>query len=93
MPDIRVQSAALGLVVLDETNHPIVSDSRGSLIGTGQAPVSVPLLSLSGASFRPFAVQRPIKAGDQWSFTVQNTDPAHATTLAGIFLYLEGARR
>ncbi len=93
MPVPEAQSAALALAIVDETAHPIISDSRGSLIGTGLAPVAVSLLTLSGRSFRPFALQRPVAAGDQWIFTVQNSDAAHATTLAGIFLYIEDARR
>lgn len=93
MPVIEAQSAQLGLVVTDEQGHPLISDGRSSLIGTGLAPVSVPLLTLSGRSFRPFALQRPVAGGDKWIFTVQNVDTAHATTLAGIFLYIKGAQR
>jgi hypothetical protein len=92
LPDVafasyEAQCARLSLAVVDEVNQPLFSDSRGTLLGTTNAPVAAPLFQLFGRSFRPYALQRPIAALDVWRFTVQNADTANAQALAGIFLY------
>lgn len=81
------QIAQLSLQVTDETNQPVISDSRGTIVGSTNAPVASPLLQLFGRGFHPFALQRPLASLDVWRFTVQNADPVNAQTLAGIFLY------
>lgn len=96
LPDVAFgtyveQCAQLSLSVVDETNQPLVSDSRGTIVGTTNAPVAAPFFMLFGKSFRPFALQRPIASLDRWLFTVQNADTARAQVLAGIYLYFQEA--
>lgn len=81
------QIAQLSLNVIDEVNQPLISDSRGTIVGTTRAPVAAPFLMLFGRAFHPFAMQRPIASLDVWRFTIQNAHTARAQTLAGIFLY------
>ena len=79
----------LALGIVDETNNPIVFDGRGTLQGTTLAPVAADCLALSGLQFRRFPMQRPVAAGDQWIFSLQNRDTVNAITVAGIFIYFE----
>ncbi len=87
----QAQCAQLAMVITDEVNQPLVSDSRGTVKGTLRAPVALPLLAAFGRAFHPFPLQRPIAALDVWRFTVQNSDTAHAQVLEGIYLYFEDA--
>jgi hypothetical protein len=84
------QAARTSLVIVDETNQPIVSDSRGTLRGVTNAPVAAPLLSMFGRGAHPFPIQRPVAAQDQWFVSFQNEDPANVVTLAGLFLLFQG---
>ncbi len=81
------QLAALGLIINDETNQPVVSDTRGGVQGSNQVQPAASLLSLHGKAFHPFDVQRPVIAGDVWRIMIQNRDPANAAVLAGLYFY------
>lgn len=84
---VEVQQANLGMRIVDEVAEAMIVDTRGTLVGTTNAPVAASLLMMAGFGFRPFALQRPVSAGDKWVFSLQNEDPLATSTLAGIFLY------
>lgn len=86
------QQAMIAVSILDENNDPIVSDTRGTLQGTTQAPAAASLLAMSGKGFHPFQVQRAVTARDVWTFSFQNNDPAQAMVLAALVLYLGDGR-
>jgi hypothetical protein len=87
------QLSQLAVSIVDETTQPIVSDSRGTLQGSNRVPVAAGLLMLFGRAFRPYALQRPVEASDQWTFTIQNAHPVLSQTLGGIYLYFDKATR
>lgn len=89
----NAQCAALSLFATDEAQRPIFSDSRGTLQGTNAVPVAGAFLGLFGKAFHPYALQRPIRAGANWSFRVQNADPANAAVLAGLYFYFSEPKR
>ncbi len=89
---LQAQQAMISATVLDEHLEPIVTDTRGSLTGTNQAPAAVPSLAISGRAFHPFPMNRVVRSNDVWRFTFQNDDPANAMTLAAVVLYLEQLR-
>lgn len=92
LPDPIDQSGQLSLVVVDEVQQPLFSDTRGTLRGTARAPVSAGLLMLQGFAANRYPLQRPVGSGDTWTFTMQNDDPANAYTMAGIFIYFRCER-
>jgi len=87
LPDPILQSGQLSLDVVDETQQPLFSDTRGTLRGTARAPVSAGLLMLQGFACNRFAMQRLVKSGDTWTFTMQSDDKVNAYTMSGIFIY------
>ena len=88
---LETQLARVSISIVDETNQPLISDSRGTLRGSQNAAVAAPLLLLAGFALHPFPLQRPVAAHDRWIFTLQNEDPANVATLAGIFLQFKDA--
>lgn len=98
LPDVafatyQEQIAQLAIAITDETNQPIVSNTRGTLQGTTFAPAAASLLTLFGRSFRRHALQRPVASLDRWLITFQNRDTVRAQVLEGLYLYLEEADR
>ncbi|MDB4884468.1 MAG: hypothetical protein JWL95_3234 [Gemmatimonadetes bacterium] len=88
-PTIAAQHGFANLRIIDQNGQPLVSDTRGTLRGTAEA--AAPLLALQGRGFHPFAMQKPLKGGEKWIFSLQNESDLLAQTVAGIFLYLESA--
>lgn len=89
MPDPVKQTGQLALRIVDQSQQPIVSDSRGVLRGSNLLPAGAPVLAMQGTAFRPFELQCVVEANDAWRFSVQNEDPINATTLAAILLYFD----
>jgi hypothetical protein len=89
MPDPVKQSGQLSILIVDQNQQPIVSDSRAIPRGSNLLQPAAPALALQGTAFRPFELQRIVKGNDAWRFTVQNEDPINATTLAALCLYFD----
>lgn len=81
--------ARVAIRIVDENQKPVVIDSRSSLKGANNLQVAIGGLALGGSAFRWFPIQRPVRAGDQWTLFAQNDDPVNTIQLAGIFLYPE----
>lgn len=87
------EMAQVSLRIIDESNQPIINDTRGTIRGTQNAPVAAPLLALHGKGFHPHALQRAVASQDQWHFVFENEDTAHTEILSGVFLYFERAHQ
>lgn len=81
--------ARVAMRVVDENQKPLFADSRSTIKGSNNVQVAMGGLGLHGMTFRWFPLQRPVRAGDQWTFFLQNDDPANTIQLAGIYLYPE----
>lgn len=84
---IDQQMAAVAFSMVDEREAPFVSDLRGTLRGTNNAPAAMPLQALSGlGQFQFFKLQRFVRGNDIWRFSFQNENTAQIISLAGAFL-------
>lgn len=76
--------AALALRIEDETAHDMFADGQG---GSFFAPGA----ALGALTFRFWALQRPIQAGDVWRLSVQNRGAGPITPIV-IVVFERGAR-
>ncbi len=77
--------AKLSLEIFDETERPLATDGQGLNGGNVQA-FAMPCRSLFGRNFRPFALERAVRAHDRWRFTLKNFSGA-AVSVAAVGLY------
>lgn len=78
-----VDLASLSLQIQDESFADLMSD--GSMLSRA------PGLALHGQGFRPFPLQRPVMAGDEWRFTVTNATGAGIALACLALFFDEGA--
>jgi len=91
---LRTDLSLLALRIQDETFQDIIADGKGghfatclSLMGTTPlvAPAFGPLIL-----HRPYALQRPVAAGDSWFLTIRNNSAAREITTETILYFDEG---
>lgn len=96
----RQELAALSLSILDETQQEIFFNGKGgayadrssscmSLVGTLVLPPQFDALVL----LRPFKLQRPVAAGDNWLFTLTNSHPTDVIIPELTISFEEGAAK
>lgn len=90
LPDsgLRTEAASLRVRIQDATFQDLISDGQGFTF-------DAPSLAMGGmgAEFglRPFAMQQPVAAGDEWFFTVSNRSAADILSGA-LLIYFEEPR-
>jgi hypothetical protein len=89
----RGDMAALSLRIQDQKFQDMIADGAGghfasvlSLMGTTPLATAFSPLVL----YRPFKLQRPVFAGDEWYFTIQNNSAGTAIKTETILYFDEG---
>lgn len=91
---LRANMAKLKLRVQDECFEDLISTSDGGHEATllslcGTTPIAAPMFDTLVLK-RPFELQRPVRSGDCWLFTLTNNDAAAPLAVEALLLFEEG---